>query len=305
MVGIVILNYNSSEDTINCVHSIKENSKIPYMIYVVDGSSSDDSFSYLSQCFKDSGKINVIKADKNGGYSYGNNLGAVKAINDGADAVLIINPDVVLTKNAIELMYDSLFGEDDLAVVGPRILDPEGRDTQFAGKLYTFTGFLCSKKPLAFLKNRFISSKRYHTLDYGSDFKFTGMVSGCCFMIKSDIFRSIGLFDANLFLYYEEDIIAYKLSRINYLTKYISAAVVVHSHSVIPKKQGMAFIRYHRFLSAQYVLRKYAGINFLQYLVVTIIHVVPFTFGSIISGSYRKLYPDFLKRTVFLWNHSF
>ena len=302
MVGIIILNFNSADDTIKCIRSIDEHTSVPYMVFVVDGCSQDNSFERLSSYFTESGNVKILKSDINGGYSYGNNLGAIKAIESGVDAILIVNPDVILINNAIDLLYYALIKEKNLAVVGPRIFNNKNVDMQIATKLYTFNAFLSSKKPLVYFNNKHISKNRYYHFNYRQDFSFQGMVSGCCFMIRSDDFKRIGYLDTNIFLYYEEDILAYKLLKINKFTRIISDAIIVHNHSTIVKKEGSAFIRFHRFLSSQYVLKKYSGINNFQFTFVSIFHVVPFTLKAISDKTYRKLFPDFLKKVRSLYN---
>ena len=85
MIGIVILNYNSANDTLRCIRSIEEYTNVSYKIYVVDGCSQDNSYEYLSKYFNEYKNVEIIKSDINGGYSYGNNIGAIKAIDDGAE----------------------------------------------------------------------------------------------------------------------------------------------------------------------------------------------------------------------------
>jgi|WetSurMetagenome_2_1015567.scaffolds.fasta_scaffold123944_1 GT2 family glycosyltransferase len=301
MVGIIILNFNSSDDTIKCVRSIQENTSIKYRIYIVDGCSSDNSYAYLSDFYRDHSNVELLKSDINGGYSYGNNLGAIEAIRDGADAILIINPDVVVTQDAINLMYETLINDDTLAVVGPKILSIDEVNMQFASKLYTLKGFLYSKKPIAYFGTKRINKSRFHSFDTDKDFCFQGMVSGCCFMIKAYDFESIGFFDTNVFLYYEEDILAYKLLQIKKLTKILANAVVFHLHSKIIKKEGEAFIRFHRFYSSQYVLKEYGGISKYQFVFISLFHVLPFTIYAIFYKSYKKIYNAFIKKIYSLF----
>lgn len=301
MIGIIILNYKSATDCITCISSIEKKTAVSYKIYIVDGCSPDDSYKVLSQYFETKRNVELLKSDINGGYSYGNNLGIKKAIADGADAILIVNPDIILENNAIDLMYHELIQSPDLAVTGPRILSKEGRDMQFASRLYTLTSFLCSKKPIAYIKNRRIYENRYYEYSYKADFVFQGMVSGCCFMIKAQDFKSIGLFDTNIFLYYEEDILAYKLFQINKLTKIVSAALVEHNHSNTVKKEGEAFVRFHRFYSSQYVLKEYAGISKLQFVIISIIHVSPFAINALLYKPYRKIFNIFIKKISSLY----
>ncbi len=300
MIGIIILNYNSYDDTIKCISSIEKHTTVLYNIYIVDGCSQDNSYEYLLNYYRGNEKIKILKSILNGGYSFGNNFGARRAIKEGADSILIINPDIILKNNAIDIMYMALLACQELAVVGPRILNTKEEDMQFASRLYDFKAFLCSRKPLAYFKNKHIIENRYYNYNYKNDFTFQGMVSGCCFMIRTEDLKSIGFLDDNIFLFYEEDIIAYKLFQINKLTKIVSGSLVIHNHSKTVRKEGQAFIRYHRFYSSQYVLREYAGINDLQFIIVSLFHILPFSFYSIFFRAYRKLYFPLLGKILLL-----
>lgn len=301
MIGVVILNFNSADDTISCTRAIIASTTVPYRIYIVDGCSTDNSYNFLLQYFEGKSNVYVFRTEVNGGYSYGNNIGIEKANCDGADVFFIVNPDVLVKGNAIDLMYTELMQDDMLAVVGPRIIDISNKNMQFASKLYTLSSFLVSKKPLAYIYSNSIHNLRFYKYDPEEDFKFQGMVSGCCFMIKAKEFSLISYFDSRVFLFYEEDIIAYKLFKINKLTKILSNAIVVHNHSTTIKKEGSAFIRFHRYYSSQFVLKEYAQISKIQYIFVSLFHIIPFTFNSLYSKSYRTLYSAFLKKIISLY----
>lgn len=298
MVGIIILNYNSAEDTKKCIASIKKYTSISYKIFVVDGASNDDSYSYLKEYFKANKSVKLIKSEINGGYSYGNNLGIKEAIKDNVKTLLIINPDVVLLNNAIDLMYDSIQQNSDVAVVGPRIFGPNNEDMQFAAKLLSFSSFIWNRKPFIFLLNKYIKENRFYKLDINSSLKFQGMVSGCCFMIKTTDFIKINFFDENVFLYYEEDIISYKLVDIEKLSMINVDAHIFHNHSSSVKKEGSAFTRYHRFISSSYVLKKYGKLNNFQLCLVSIFVIIPFLCKALFNTSYRKLLKQLIVITL-------
>ena len=70
-VAIVILNYNSEEDTIKYVESIKEYKNLNKIIVVDNKSTNENAMAKLK--ILENEKVEVIQSDKNGGYSYGNN----------------------------------------------------------------------------------------------------------------------------------------------------------------------------------------------------------------------------------------
>mgnify|MGYP001048890872 CR=1 FL=1 len=75
-IGIIILNYNSYDDTINCVNSIFNfsNEKRFFKIYVVDNASIDESGDMLVKKYNNYSNISVILNSKNTGYAHGNNI---------------------------------------------------------------------------------------------------------------------------------------------------------------------------------------------------------------------------------------
>ena len=81
-LGIVILNYNNCNVTIDCVKNIVDVCKMDYNIYIVDNKSNDDSYNVLSNMYENSKTIKVIDSGTNGGFSYGNNVGFKAAIDD-------------------------------------------------------------------------------------------------------------------------------------------------------------------------------------------------------------------------------
>lgn len=236
MIGAIILNYNTAEDTIKCVRSIEQKTKVAYKIYVVDNFSKDDSAKILIDEFKDDENVVVIISDSNGGYSKGNNIGIKAAIENGYDKILVVNPDVELKNNAIDIMAATLDNDRSIAVVGPEVLDAEGKLQDFVTKGLTYKQFIKSKQPVRFLYN-IITGKRFRKTESQrllpvEESEVKGMVSGCCFMVRSDFFKSIGYFDDNVFLYCEEGIIYEEVKKKGLKVWYNPKACVVHKGSV-------------------------------------------------------------------------
>jgi GT2 family glycosyltransferase len=78
-LAIIILNYNSFDDTSREVNKLLKEGCIEKSIYIVDN-NSDDKDRIAEFCLQK--KINYIISNKNGGYAYGNNLAIKQAIND-------------------------------------------------------------------------------------------------------------------------------------------------------------------------------------------------------------------------------
>lgn len=236
MVGVVILNYNTADDTIVCVRSIEKTTQMPYKIFVVDNCSKDDSVKVLKTAFEGDDKIVIKVADSNGGYSKGNNIGIKAAIECGCDKILIVNPDVELKNNAIAILAETLDKDSTIAIVGPKVVDAEGQLQDYVMNGSTYKEFIINKQPVRFIYNlltgkRFKKAKQVKHLPE-KESQLDGMVSGCCFMARGDFFESIGYFDDNVFLYCEEGIIYEEVKKKGLKVWYNPDACVMHKGSV-------------------------------------------------------------------------
>ncbi len=308
MIAIIILNYNTSEMTLECIESIERNTITEHRYYIVDNASTDDSYTKIKNEFKNKKwnipKYTLIKSEKNNGYSDGNNIGIRAAIKDGCQYILIINSDVLFENNVIDLMIDILKNNDEIAVIGPNIIDEHGNEQYFVRRPLNFKSFLKNKKPLYYFYNFNINNQEYLKIRNirmpreKELYIFNGMVSGCCYLFKSDIFQNIGYLDEKVFLNHEEDIIAYKIIKEGYKCAFFKKAMVIHRHSASISKCGKAFERYHRYLSSIYVLKYYAKEPRLFIILASLINAVPFFVNSIFYQEYFDRLLQYLKTNI-------
>ncbi len=297
MIGIVLLNYNNYEDTMKCISSIKKHTLLPYKIYLIDNASPDNSYYKLKEKFNNENKIRLILARVNKGYSTGNNLGIKEAIKDEADAILIINPDVILINDAISKMYDAMNLNLNIAVVGPSIKSPSENEAQFARPKLTYFDFLFSKKPLLYIKTLKQKSNRFYNWQESNNdiFVFSGMVSGCCFLINTKVFLECRLLDENIFLYHEEDILAHKLEVLGYKTAIQKNARILHNHHSSISKNGNSFSKFYQWWSALYVLRAYAGVKGIKMILLILANIVTWFLMSLQNKHYRVRLLEFTR----------
>ena len=105
-IGVVILNFISYKETIDCVNCFlnqqKDDNEIK--IIVVDNGSDNNSFIEIKQTFINNNDVIVEKLPKNVGYAKGNNFGYKKIcekFNQIPDFVIISNSDIILIDNQL------------------------------------------------------------------------------------------------------------------------------------------------------------------------------------------------------------
>lgn len=291
MIGIVILNYQNYQETITCVDNIRKTNKdLVYKIYIVDNCSPNESYEIMREKFSGQEDISILLSDKNGGFSYGNNIGFKAAISDGCDKILCTNSDVEFNNDSIINMVKAMDQFDDCAVVGPKVYCADGTVQNSNKGILTASVFIFHHKPFLWLdlfgKNRKYTYKRYK---YDRPIQIDGMVSGCCFLIKSAILNEIGYLDENVFLYHEEDILGAKLRRKQYKVILEPASQIIHFGGKSTPSNS-AFVRYNTFYSGLYYLWNYAYTSKLSFVIVGIIVKSLFFCQGVFNKEYFQYY---------------
>ena len=104
-IGIIIINYNKSDLTINCVRSIIENTgtNFNYQIVVIDNASSYKDYSNLVKSFDEPGyeNIKVVRSVINTGFGGGNMFGIQHV---DANYYAFINNDTILLNDCLSIL---------------------------------------------------------------------------------------------------------------------------------------------------------------------------------------------------------
>lgn len=203
-VFIVILNYNGEGFILDCLESVKkltsENFKLE--IVVVDNGSTDNSVKLIKRKFP---KVRLIENKENLGFCKGNNIGIEYAIKKKADYIMLLNNDTIVDSN---LVVNLLAGfKDGVGIVSPKIYFASGYEFHKKrykpgerGKVIWYGGGRID------WENVLLSHCNVDEVDRGQFDKAreTDFATGCCMMVKSEVFEKIGLFNEKYFLYYED-----------------------------------------------------------------------------------------------------
>ena len=296
--AVVILNYNTFEDTVVCVDSIKKYTACSsYKVYVVDNASPDKSGQLLASKYAQDDKVQVLSSEKNLGFSGGNNIGIRAALKEGFEYVYLLNSDIILQNDAFAFMQEAFASNKDLAIVGPSIYNPKGKYVQFARYGITTKSYLLGKKFFKILLPHVKNKSRFVVYPTDKDFVFDGMVSGCCFGMSSVFIKQNNCLDENLFMYYEEDILAYVLQKANKKAMIVNEARVIHNEGVSTQKKGsgkMLFTRFYRWTSVIYVLLNYAKLNRFVCKLLALQNMGNWLMMSLYNKKYRESFRDFV-----------
>ena len=183
--------------------------------YLVDNASPDGAGKELAQAFSADDRVTVLPLEKNLGFGGGHNT-----VRDRLQSRyhVVVNPDITVDTDVIGTLCRWLDEHPDVVMVTPQLRFPDNTPQYTAKRRPTFMALLARQLPLSFLKKY---EDHYLMLDEDltceQDIQFC---SGCFFVIRTEIFKKIGGFDEDYFMYVEDADItqrALKEGRVVYL----------------------------------------------------------------------------------------
>jgi GT2 family glycosyltransferase len=190
---LVIVSYKSKDIILTNLNVIEK-----FRSVIVDNHNDPDLKKVLSQ-YKN---INYFALSKNIGFGKANNLGVSHAT---TEYVLILNPDIKVDYDSILKLFNTFFKYKNVGVVGPILLD------EF-GKKRTNSSLSFLKKIIrrsSFEKNIFkVNEKKESCGDLCADY-----IIGCAMLFNKNFFLSIGGFNHNFFLFFEDNEICDRIKK--------------------------------------------------------------------------------------------
>lgn len=275
-VAIIIVNYNDVDDTIKYVETISNYNVINRIVVVDNLSTTIGAFENLKKLENE--KVKVIQSEKNGGYDYGNNVGVkyLDSLGEKYDYIIVSNPDISVSEEAINKCLNILENDEKIAVVAPRMFNKENKPIRRSSwKMRTFwLDVVHSTRILELLFYKVLRGGEYLEKDYQNELLEVEAISGAFFIIRNKTLREIGLLDENVFLFYEEDILAKQLAEKGYKTISLNSEKFIHFES---QTIGKTFNYYKKmrqlFISKMYYHKTYNKINVVQVLVFHILNI--------------------------------
>ncbi|MFR0586599.1 glycosyltransferase family 2 protein [Lactobacillus porci] len=230
-VYLILVNYNGSKLTEECLDSIHKSEydeKYEVHVIVVDNGSKVDETVALKQRYKD---VIFIRSEDNLGFAGGNNLGIKRALDEGADYVLLINNDTVLDRRMLQLLMKNVKPD---TVVTSKILYYSKPDT-----IWCEGGVIDWKKGNSY--NGKMGEKDTHNIEnYYCDF-----TSGCCMMISREIINTIGMLKDDYFMYCEDTEYCLRLKQAGYQIMVVPSATLYHKVSASSGGEDSPFSVYY------------------------------------------------------------
>ncbi len=230
-ITAVVVAHDSSRVLPDCLASLAAEG---VSAILVDNASRDDTTDMAERA-----GVRVVRNPRNEGFGRGMNIGVRAA---ETPFVLLVNPDLTFDPGAVDALLSAADRYPDAAVLAPRIVEPDGRV------------FFSSKSLLAGRLHNDVGAKWTPEGDCCTPF-----LSGACLLVRRDVFLSLGGFDPEIFLFYEDDDLCRRMTDAGHSLVHVHDAVVRHARgkSASPAPGRIFKARFHLTWSRLYVVRKW------------------------------------------------
>ena len=238
-VAIIIVNFNNEDETTSYVEKIAKYNMINKIVVVDNMSTTIGAFEKLKKLEENIDKVSVIASDKNGGYSYGNNLGMKflntdeKEKNEKYDYIIISNSDIDVEEKAVENTIKVLEENKDVAVAAPRMFYKNNVPARRSSwkRRTALRDMVHSTRLTEILFLKVLKNGEYKASDYEKECLEVEAIAGSFFIIRQDVFEKINYLDDKVFLFYEEDILGKKISDLGYKIISLNTEKFIHYES--------------------------------------------------------------------------
>lgn len=251
--AFLVLHYIAYEETVSCVDTLLNNfkEKDNFSIIIVDNGSNNGSYEQLVDEYNDEKKVTLIKNSENLGFARGNNVGLNYIKNNlNVDFVIMINNDLYITQPDFFEVIENIFNRTNFTLLGPdetnnipgvhnnpqKVTIVSRKDVVKQLRSISFDEKLCKlhlNKVVA-AKNKLLNRLNNKQLDYTME-QFDIKLSGGCFIFSSLFLKDYGMLFSKTFIYGEEDILHWMLTRDNKTIVYSPKLHVFHNEKVSTK----------------------------------------------------------------------
>jgi GT2 family glycosyltransferase len=211
LVSLVILNYNTPELVYDCLASIERHLGVTYEIIVVDNASSKPVDKARVEGFA---HTRCLLLDSNRGFGSGNNAGAALAT---GTYLWLLNSDTLLVDSSMDQLFQDIQQETKLGAVSPLLYN----DLQLQQMQPDFYANFQTLPSLVLRNGR-------PPLDMSATLFSTQVIVGASFILPLALFQELGGFDEQIFMFFEDDDLCYRIQQKGLPVYVYTKARIVH-----------------------------------------------------------------------------
>lgn len=225
-LSIIIVNYKTPALLKLCIKSIQSSIlNIPYEIIVVDSESQEETQETVREDFSE---VSFLAFKENIGYAKGVNAGIKKAC---GDFLLILNPDVIVSEQAIKKMIEFIKNKPQIGIIGPQLINFNGAIQDSCYRFVTPKIILYRRTFLGRFPWTKEKVKNYLMKDWDhQSIREVDWLLGAALMTSKIALDKVGLIDERFFLYFEDVDWCRRFWRAGFKVVYFPYAKMYHYH---------------------------------------------------------------------------
>ncbi|HEY8928027.1 MAG TPA: glycosyltransferase family 2 protein [Mucilaginibacter sp.] len=248
ITGAIVLYRNDRPLLLSAINSFL-NTELRVKLLLVDNSPTDE----LKDIITDS-RVVYVHNPANPGFGASHNYAINEALAQ-SKYHLVLNPDIYFESGVLEGLIAYMDANDDIGVVMPKILYPDGQIQYLAKLLPT---------PFDFIIRRFLPLKSFkEKMAHRFELRASGydqimdvpFLSGCFLVFRTEALKTTGGFDDKIFMYTEDIDICRRINQHNYRSVFYPRVHAYHAHerkSFLKMKTFAVYLR-----SAVYYFNKW------------------------------------------------
>ncbi len=271
-ITLIIVCFNSEKLIKKNLNELKK-----FKIIIIDNSKSKKTFDLV----KDFKNIDYLQTNKNLGYGKANNLGVNRAT---TPFIMILNPDILIDHRAIEILHEKFHLYQNVGILAPSLYDNDNQRR--------------SNGSISRLKNKIsrVSTLKHKNLAQGDAcFDF---VVGCCLFMRKDFFQTIGGFDSDFFMYFEDNDLCDRVYKNNKCVIEIPDSKMIHMQGLssdinIMRNTKLSLI--HKISECIYLKKNLSSSKLFLNLIIQLIDYFQRFFFNLIFLKIKKSFKNLLR----------
>jgi GT2 family glycosyltransferase len=237
-VGAVVVAWRSLEPTVEALRSLLRSTVAIHPVVCVAQEYSDSELKRLADVLTGH---ELIRVDENLGFATGANIGIARALELGADWVLLLNNDALADPLTVDHCLAEARQHERVAEIAPAIVYAHNPN-----RLWFAGTWRSDWLGLSWPRGYFTSASRVPPSAETAD------IPGCCVLVSAEAWRSVGPFREDFFMYYEDTEWSDRARRGGWHLRYLGEVLCQHAMAASTGQNGS---RYLTAFTAYYMTR--------------------------------------------------
>jgi GT2 family glycosyltransferase len=236
-MAVAIVNWNTRDLLRTCLAAVS--AEEPAQVVVADNGSGDGSVEMVGREFP---SVTLVMSPENPGYGAAANRALARC---SAEYVLLLNSDTRVRPGALEALRGYLDRHERAAIVGPRLVHPDGT---LQASCFPFPRPL---RPLTRSHGCALPHDRPGPVPW---------VVGAALAIRRRAFESVGGFEESYGMFFEEVDLSYRMREAGWETHFTPDAEVVHLVGASTRQRRAEMLLRTRLSSLEFYRRHHRGL---------------------------------------------